>query len=175
MKRIIGIVLLGCFFLSLLFSEEKETPLNGNNTPSKEVIFGYFNFGISAFVLAPVPLPNIGFGWRHHKDRFGFDISLQAYPYIFINAFSLIPSINYYTKKDFYAGLGAGAGLMFSNEGIWLPHNELLFLPRLTLGKEFITKSNKRRFLQLNVTCPAGRAISPFTFTFISIQYGIGF
>lgn len=176
MKRIICIILLACFFLSLLFSEEKETQSCTPNSSSEEVNFSYFNFGISAFVIAPVPVPNVGFGWRHHKERFGFDICFWAAPYIFLNGFSLTPSINFYSKKDFYTGLGAGAGIIFTGKGYMVPHNELFFLPGFIIGKEFINKSNKRRFIQLNITCPIRKEYSDYLpFTFISLQYGIGF
>ncbi len=170
MKKSISLFIIILSLISNAFADmltEASKATNENEKTRNTNSFGYVSPGITFLVY--IPFPSIGIGYRSH-ERFGYDISISGSTLILINAITINGSVLCYSKKNFYGGIEASGSLIKVNGGGCCGGNYKGALLNLVLGKEYLNKYNKKRFLQLEIGSPINVFI-PVT----SFKYGISF
>ena len=116
----------------------------------------YFEVGMGPF---PLPLPAFGMGVRQQTGHHGSDFSLRVATLVYITQVNADLLYHYYPKPNlesqFYMGTGLGtSGLFGSHFGYHRKSARFLLGPELVLGRQFKTKTQDARFIQMKVNWP---------------------
>lgn len=154
-----------------------ESPKDIEETKRCEEAFAYGSIGLGPM---PIPLPLFGIGYRNQIDKNASDFSLQILPLgrAMVTQINLLylhyPHPN--PASQFYLGWGGAVGGYFpfyrDHDGSY-PY----FAPEFVFGKQYITKTDSRRFLQLQIEWPIFdfRRDSTYFYPAVIFSYGIGF
>lgn len=133
------------------------------------------------FPLAPLPIPNFSVGYRLQSHHFGWDGSLRSRSLLLRGMNGLDASFlgHYYPKPNSQSQLYVGAGI--DCEVFFSGYPFPIISPEVVIGKEYISHSDHRRFLQAKISCPAltveryGSDFRTFRMPVVLINYGFGF
>jgi len=149
--------------------------LYGEEIPKKqsEEVTNKYNYtGIGAGLPTFLALK---FGHREQYGHNGFEYGIGMTPLIVVTEFHAFASYLYYPKPNLisqsYVGLGVKAGGMMKKH-----HGKFGYIaPGVIVGKEYVTSSKGRRFLQVALGTGALTKKGFIDFSSISLTYGFAF
>ena len=164
MKKIVLILFL-CASVSLFADEQPEVTRVDQS-------YGYYAFGVGFPLIFSIDV-----GKRVQHNHVGWEAGIGVVPFIIINEVHVYFSNLYYPrpnlKSQYYLGISAEFGHIF--DVFYNPGSAPLFTPKLLLGKEFTTKKNKKRFIQINLGAAHLTRVGVRIFPDISLKYAIEF
>lgn len=152
---------------------EKVLPANSQ----VDSTLGYFSVGLGPF---PFPLPAFGLGFRKQIDNFGLDVSAQVSTLVFVTQVKTSLLYQYYPKpnldSEFYMGIGPALSGLFGAYGC---DSAFLISPELALGRQYKTKTDDTRFIEMRVNWPsfdpASRHHKVMWMPLVMFNYGMAF
>jgi hypothetical protein len=137
----------------------------------------YFAIGVGPL---PIPVPTFALHHKLQVNHFGMDNSVLASTVIAVTAVKLSSLYYYYPRPNLHQEFYYGGGIGFTS--IFDKHNAQLALsPEIVIGKQYITKSHDRRFIQAQIGFPSfplnhyETKYEPFYFPIFTISYGMSF
>ncbi len=122
---------------------------------AKEDHFVYGSFSVGPI---PLPVPGIGVGYRSQTTHRGWDANLRLSTVILGSQLKLslnrLYYFNPYVRNSYYIGGGASVGVFMD---VYMSAGKLFvftFSPEFRLGKEFVRKSGRKQFVQLELSLP---------------------
>ena len=164
MKKIITTL-----FVSIAFSGF----CSSNKVQEDHFVYGSFSAG-----PVPIPAPGIGIGYRSQTIHHGWDANLRFSTVILGSQlkFSLnrLYYFNPYVRNSYYIGGGVGLSAvmdMYESAGKLVVFT---LSPEFRFGKEFITNSGRKQFVQIELSFPTlynGKG-HLFPFPLLVLTYG---
>ncbi len=148
-----------------------------DSTKQVDSELGYFSVGLGPF---PFPLPAFGLGFRKQVNNFGLDVSAQVSTLVFVTQVKTSLLYQYFPKpnldSEFYIGVGPALSGLFGAYGC---KSEFLISPELALGRQYKTKTDNTRFIEMRVNfpsyVPASRHNKVMWMPLVMFNYGMGF
>lgn len=156
---------------------EEYDPFDDYEMERSSTSFGYYNMKMGPL---PIPVPEIGFGYRFHKGSFGVDLGFTGYSIVVVSGAKLSFAPLYYTPADVYFGLGGQVQRLsiLSLEGGVVRQN--LFSPLFMIGRQFQRGSKRQKFVQFEYNPILYRTeASPvehgLNYALLNFSYGVQF
>lgn len=144
--------------------------------PPLEKSYKYFSVGAGPL---PIPSPTLSIGFRDIQDDTATDFGVSFTSIIGASAlYAHCNALKYSAKKHLsnaYTGLGLSGGVLIDEFYVC----GAFFSPQIILGKEFVSKTRRRQFLEASIKFPLLLLSTDYMFIFplpaITVQYGVAF